>query len=398
MKKILFVCNTMGRAGAERALLSLLNRLEGYDVSLYVLMGQGELLDEIPPSVKVLNPAFSSESVLTGQGRRRLARTVLAAFFQNDGLFCKLGYTGRSFWDMLRRGRVQPDKLFWRTVADGALRFEERFDLAVAWIEGGSAYYTADWVKADKKAAFIHINYEEAGYTRTLDRDCWTRFDRIFAVSEDVKEKFLTVYPEHREKLAVFPNLIDPELICRRSLEPGGFSDGYTGLRLLSVGRLVYQKGYDIALEAMRLLRDGGCPVRWYVLGEGDQRSRLEGMISSLGLEEDFLLLGDVENPYPYYAQTDLYVHTARFEGQSIAVREAQILGCPILISDRCADSAHLGDGTCFIFRELTPEGIAEGIRTLLSDRELRERLGQAAKAIVQPEGQERLLTDLLNK
>ena len=63
MKKVLFVINTMGRAGAERALLGLLRKLEDqpYEISLYVLLGQGELMDELPPAIRLLNSKYSTE-------------------------------------------------------------------------------------------------------------------------------------------------------------------------------------------------------------------------------------------------------------------------------------------------------------------------------------------------
>ena len=64
----------------------------------------------------------------------------------------------------------------------------------------------------------------------------------------------------------------------------------------------------------MKLLVEKGCKARWYVLGEGNQREKLQRQIRQLGLEANFLLLGAVNNPYPYYAQCDLYVHATRFE------------------------------------------------------------------------------------
>ena len=57
-------------------------------------------------------------------------------------------------------------------------------------------------------------------------------------------------------------------------------------------------------------------------MGEGELRNKLQQKIDSLGLKEDFLLLGAKENPYPYYKQCDLYVHATRFEGKSIAIQE----------------------------------------------------------------------------
>ena len=67
MKKILFVINTLGGAGAERALLELLTRFtpEKYEVSLYILLGQGELIHQVPAYVRILNREYSDGSVLS---------------------------------------------------------------------------------------------------------------------------------------------------------------------------------------------------------------------------------------------------------------------------------------------------------------------------------------------
>ena len=85
MKKILFVVNTMGRAGAETALVELLNALKSPDVSLYlyVIMGQGEMIRRLPPHVVLLNKSFSSQSVLTRKGKRVMVKTICTAFFRN---------------------------------------------------------------------------------------------------------------------------------------------------------------------------------------------------------------------------------------------------------------------------------------------------------------------------
>ena len=397
-KKILFVINTMGRAGAELSFLNLLRKLEGerYDLSLYVLMGQGEMIEEVPSYVRILNKGFRAESVLSKDGRKALMKTVLGAFIKNGKYIGKLCYIVKHFVIMMSKGRIQIDKLLWRIIAEGAMKSDEHYDLAVAWLEGGAAYYVADRVEADSKVAFIHIDYENAGYTREMDQNCLERFNRIFAVSEDAKKKFLKIYPEYDDKMSVFHNIIDQEDIRRRAKESGGFSDDYDGMRILTVGRLTYQKAYDITIEAMRILKDFGWRVRWYVLGEGDQRENLEKKIASLGLENDFLLLGSVENPYPYYEQADLYVHAVRFEGQGIAVWEAQTLGCAVIVSDYCGSREQIEDGKYGISCELTPESIAESISNLLNDEKRRINLGQMAATKKMPEGQEKWLYELL--
>ena len=251
----------------------------------------------------------------------------------------------------------------------------------MAWLEGASAYYVSEHVKARKKAAFIHIDYENAGYTRELDQGCFAGIDRIFTVSDEVKKHFLAVYPEYENKTKVFHNMIDREKILRLGEESGGFSDDYEGVRLLTVGRLIRQKAYDVAIEAMKILKDEGRKVRWYVLGEGDQRKSLEKKIALLGLSEDFRLLGETDNPYPYYRQADLYVHATRYEGKSIAIQEAQILGCAVIASDCNGNREQITDGVDGILCELSPKAVAESIAMLCRDEEKRKRYGTMAQA-----------------
>ncbi len=389
-KKILFVINTMGQGGAEHALLELLHAFcsfrqepEGaavFEVSLYVLMGQGELVSQIPEEVKLLNKKYCNQSVLSSQGKRNMYFSILKALMKRGNVIRLLPEMVRNYREMKKKGHVWPDKLLWRAVSDGGLRLSEEYDLAVAYLEGGATYFVADHVKAKKKAAFIHINYQEAGYTRVLDRECYLGLDAVFPIAEEIMDSFLAVYPECRAKTAIFHNMLDQKGIIKKSLEPGGFQDGFDGFRILTVGRLVYQKAYPIAIEAMKLLKSAGYPVRWYVLGEGDMRQELEERIAELGLEDDFVLLGVVENPYPYYRMADLYVHATRFEGKSIAIQEAQMLGKAVVVSDCPGNREQVEDGVDGLLCELTAESIKDKAEQLIKNAELRKRFEKKAE------------------
>lgn len=378
-KKILFVINTMGQGGAETALLELLRRMdpESYEMSLLVLLGQGELIQRLPSYVRLLNKDYDETSVLTAEGRKHLRRHMLKVLLGKGALLRAFPYLLKQLFIMLKKGRVLADKLLWRAAAMGAPAVREHFDMAVAYLEGGSAYYVADYVDADVKAGFIHIDYVRAGYTRSLDRDCYTKFRRVFCVSGEVLEGFRSVYPEVESQ--VFHNLISQEKIRELAREPGGFGDGFQGVRILTVGRLNAQKGLEVSISAMRLLKEEGIQARWYVLGEGDEREYLEAYIRQQGLEEDFLLPGTVANPYPWFAQADLYVHATRYEGKSIAIQEAQTLGCAILVSDCSGNREQVEDGVDGLLCELTPEAVRDGILKLLRDEGLRGRLKEGA-------------------
>ena len=383
MKKVLFVINTLGGAGAERALLELLKRFtpDQYEVDLYILLEQGELISQVPEYVNILNRNYTAESVLSAEGKKKLNKKVFMRLFTHGALFKNIPYLIKNAVAMLGRKKIYADKLLWRVMSDGGMKLNKSYDMAVAYLEGGSTYFVHDHVTAEKKFTFLHVDYKYAGYTRELDRDCYLDFDRIFTVSGEVKTVFNDVYPECRNKTLVFHNLIDREEICRKAELPGGFSDAYSGKRILTVGRLTAQKAYELAIDAMKLLKDQGVKARWYVLGEGELRNKLQQKIDSLGLKEDFLLLGAVENPYPYYKQCDLYVHATRFEGKSIAIQEAQILGCTILVSDCSGNREQVENGTDGVLCQLSSEEIRRNIAELLRDEEKCRQYGKRAVA-----------------
>lgn len=401
MKKVLFVINTMGRAGAETALLELMRRMQQtgeYQLSLLAIIPRGELFAKVPQGVELLNHRVSTGSVLSTSGRAAIALQAGQSFFHDL-------YGIRHFGELIENlrqqkettGRIQLDKLLWRLLTQGAPELSQEYDLAIAYLEGAATYYVADRVKAKAKAAFVHIDYLKAGYTPQMDRDCYDRIDRVFMVSENAREQFCRVYPQHREKCYLFRNLLNREAILSLSQEQG-FTDGFIGTRLLTIGRLHYQKAYDIAIQACAQLVQAGYPIRWYVLGEGPLHAELEKQIKAAGMEQHFILCGAVENPYPYLRQADLYVHATRYEGKSIAIEEAQILAKPIVASNCTGNREQIIHNEDGLLLELSVENLVGALRQVLDDPALRLRLGENAgkKVLEHPEDMENLLTLLL--
>lgn len=381
MKKVLFVINTLGGAGAEKALLELLKRFpkEQYEISLYVLLDQGELILQVPSHVKVLNREYSDASVLSREGKKVLNKKIWKRLWIHGAVFRNFPFLIRNTVAMIKKGKISPDKLLWRVMSDSGQVIREHYDMAIAYLEGGATYYVHDHVNADRKFTFLHVDYGFADYTRELDKNCYPDFERIFTVSDEVKKSFVKAYPECSKDTYVFHNLIDQKEIRRKAELPGGFEDSYDGKRILTVGRLTAQKAYEISIDAMKILKDHGIKARWYVLGEGELRGKLQSQIDRLGLQKDFLLLGAKSNPYPYYKQCDLYVHATRFEGKSIAIQEAQTLGCTILVSDSSGNREQVIQDEDGMMCKLTPEDVSRNIEALLGDPQKCEKLGQKA-------------------
>ena len=373
-KKILFVINTLGRAGAETALIALLHNMDTskYDIYLYVMLNQGEMVDELPPSVKLLNKHYCKESVLSSKGKKLLVKRIVKKMFSHGAIFKNILYIISNAMDMLKRGQgLLPDKLLWKVISDGSERFNEQFDLAVAYLEGSAAYYVKDYVYASVKAGFIHIDYELAGYTKKLDRNCYKEFTKVFTVSDEVKEHFLHVYPECKDKTSVFHNMLNVKSIIEKSkqkIEDKTFTERDGRILLLTVGRLTRQKGFDIAIKALKILADKGHNVYWVILGDGPEKNALNNLAAKEGVSKRFILAGAKENPYPYYLAADIYVHATRFEGKSIAIQEAQILGCPIIASDCSGNREQIKSGENGLLCNFNPKDIANAIESLIKE------------------------------
>ncbi len=396
-KTILFVMNTLGRAGAERALIELMRVLdpEKYRIFLYVLIPRGELFAEVPEYVTVLNRKKDARSVLSTDGKIFVAgRLLKAALHGGSGIRAlrrlavrdgRPEQNGAADRNGTEKSGAAPDsgvrteKILRRMLADGTPALPRSFDLAVAYLEGPATWYVAEKIRAEKKAAFLHVDYRRAGYTRDLDNGCYDAFDRIYAVSEEVRGNFLEMYPEHARKTRLFYNIINREHIRIRAEEPGGFSDGYKGIRLLTVGRLYHQKGYDTAIRTAAILKKQGYEFRWYALGEGEEEKHLKKLVRDYGLEETFFFAGAADNPYPYFRQADIYVCTSRYEGKSIVIEEAQALGKPVVAADCTGIAEQIESGKDGVIAGNSPEALAGAVGELIRHPELREAYGRAA-------------------
>ena len=389
MRRVLFVINTMGRAGAENSFLNLLYGMpEDMEIDLLVLTGQGEMTGDIPERVRILNKKTDPTPVNSEKGRKVLKKTVLKALFLKGGIFKDGGYICRNYRSMKKEGQVKWDKLLWRVLSDTAPATDRQYDLAVAFIEGGAAYYVADRVEAVKKAAFIHVDYAMAGYNTALDLDSYLSFDKVFCVSEEVRAGFIKVHPEMYRYTDIFKNILNVGLIRKRAEETpectgkasAFFDPSYKGTRLLTVGRLTRQKNWEKSILAAGLLRQKKMDFIWLLLGDGEERRVLSEKIKAAGVEDCFIMAGAVDNPYPYIKRADIYVHCSAYEGKSVAIQEAKILGKPLIISDVPGNREQVENNKNGLLVHFKSNRIADGILSLQGSPEKMEAFALANK------------------
>ena len=147
-------------------------------------------------------------------------------------------------------------------------------------------------------------------------------------------------------------------------------------LRLLSIGRFSYPKNYDNVPDiCRRILNLGESEIKWFIIGYGPDEKLIRTKIAEVGMENRVILLGKRTNPYPYIKACDIYVQPSRYEGNSVTVREAQMLYKPVVVTNYPTASSQIKDGKDGVIVPLDNQGCAEGIVNLIRDKVKQEKI-----------------------
>jgi glycosyltransferase involved in cell wall biosynthesis len=182
------------------------------------------------------------------------------------------------------------------------------------------------------------------------------------------------VFPELSDKFTVIENITSPRLIREYASEIEPFKDDKDKTVLVTVGRLAQQKAIDLAVKACAELKKRGKKIRWYHIGTGDLKADIESLILELDVRDEFILLGERSNPYPYVGQCDIYVQPSRYEGKSIAIDEAKCLCRPIVTTNFTTVADQITDGVNGIICTMNETDIADKIEMLIDNEELRQK------------------------
>lgn len=213
-----------------------------------------------------------------------------------------------------------------------------------------------------------------------VERWMANRADRLVTCSAYMREHVADVYGLEEEQVAVVPNGIDPaELVPVADLDElrARFAAPHERLVLL-VGRLVYEKGFQLALEALPELVERLGGVRYLVAGSGTHEAQLREQARELGLEAHGTFLGWIGDDvlHSLYRIADLTVVPSIYEPFGLVALEAMASGCACLVADTGGLREVVpNEDVGLRFRSRDPESLAALAERILTERELRERL-----------------------
>ena len=370
MKKLLISSFDLEVGGVERSLLAMLEHFdyERYKVDLMLYRHTGDFFSLLPdepallPEIKVYKTFRMPIKEVLFSGHVLLAYSrLLAKFKANKGDGVEPGYKQMQY--------------MWKYALPFLPKLKKKYDVAISYL--WPHYFVAEKVDADVKIAWVHTDYSSVETDVSMDLSMWEKFHYIVAVSEGCKDAFLTKYPRLKEKVIVIENLMNPTMIRRLAeKETAEMFKKDNRFKIVTVTRLSYAKGIDRAVQALfRLHEKGYKKVVWYVIGYGGDETEIRRLIKKYKLEDSFILVGKQLNPYAYMKEADLYVQPSRYEGKAVTVREAQILGKPVIVTNYATAMSQVKNGVDGIICRNDVNGIVEGVERLYNNEDLRRQL-----------------------
>lgn len=375
MKKRLFIAiQYLEIGGAERSLIGLLNAIDysHYEVDLFIYRHTGEFMNLIPKEVNVL-PEIKKYTTLS-----RPMKEIIQEGYIDIAV-------GR-MWAHYQAKRFQKKTLAKESIAIfqyvasyttpflPSLKHLGEYDLAISFLIPHNI--VRDKVKAKQKWAWIHTDYSFISLDTAHELPVWDAYDQIISISESVTQGFLSKFPSLKNKIRLMENILSEKFVREQAEEKISLPET-NAIRLCTVARFSYPKAIDRAVHICKAIVDNGLNIVWYIVGYGGDEAMIRKQIQETGMEKHFILLGKQMNPYPFIKACDIYVQPSRYEGKAVTVREAQILGKPVVITNFPTASSQLMDGVDGIIVPNEIEQAAQGISEFIKDTNKQEEIIQ---------------------
>ena len=331
MKRIFFLLSAMNIGGVEKSFLSLLSIIprEQYEIHLGLICPQGGYMEYIPKDVQIHSiDCYNDKWRIINDPPLQIIRGLIQEkkwieAFIHLLLYLHFKMTGNRYW-------------FYKYLLRNKPTMKGHFDIAIAYAGPSQAidYYICKKVNANTKIGWIHFDVTRFGIDRGMTRKLYPNYKKIFIVSEMAKERFDSLFPTLKDRTEVFRNIVPVEQIPQLAEQGNTFTDNYTGIRILTVGRISKEKGQDIAIQALKILLEKGIETRWYFVGDGNMRKEYELLAQKLQINNHIIFLGTQVNPYAYMRDCDIYMQPSRHEGFCITLAEALCFTNPVVATN----------------------------------------------------------------
>lgn len=365
MKKILIAYDTMMTGGTTTALLSLLNELD-YDrvsVDLILFMNEGPFLKDIPHQVNLLNQAYIEKNKKLSVSKEKIIRTVLN------------GNAVRAVFSYIKhkntpKGNLRNILMHYgiKSQVDMSRKISQEYDAAIGFIEGWSdQYILSNKVEAKSKIVWIHPDYKASYLIPEIDRRLFKKATNIVVVARSCETNIRNIFPEYADKVRTIENINSVSYIQKRATENTP-TVKLAGINFCTVARCDMDvKGLDRILTALKKIKDGGQnDFLWHYIGDGRDYEQLKKMIEELGLQQNVICYGQMNNPLVILKQMDCFILASRYEGKPVSVTEAMALNVPCIVTEYASAREQVADKRNGIVTENSDDGVYNAIEIIM--------------------------------
>lgn len=344
--------------GAEKSLLMLLYLLSDYkdlQIDLMLFKKEGIFLEQLPKNVNVIDTEESLKAAYSKFSSKHLLISLIRPF-------------ATAICTILTKNQNQRNQMRWKYFYKHLIKeLPNEYDYACGYLDGEATYYVVDKVKSKVKYAWNQNDYQNIKANPKIDDIYYKKVDLVITLTEECTNIFIKNFPSAKNRIEIIPPYVSSSFIKSRADEyiPAEYNE--EDYKMVSVGRLVEQKGFDIAIKSASLLKQAGYKFKWYIIGNGELYDELKNQINSLELNDYVILLGIKSNPYPYIKHANLFVQPSRFEGKSVILNETKYLEKVIVVTKYPTVSDQITNGFDGIVVDINENAISSMLGQIMS-------------------------------
>lgn len=243
---------------------------------------------------------------------------------------------------------------------------EERIDCIIGTYSLFNTIITK--IKNVKTIGCEHFNYSSASkFHRIIRRIFYPKLDAVVVLTNHDKSHY-----QFLKNCVVIPNSLSFETEIKTS---------WNEKKVLSIGRLTKQKGFDFLIEATKELKNDFPDWHFEIVGSGEEEKLLKDLVLKYELEDYVLFLPPIKDVISLYKSASIYCMSSRWEGLPMVLIEAQSSGLPIVSFDCPEGPSEIIEDNVdgFLCEVENPHDLAEKLRILMSNEKLREKFGKNA-------------------